>query len=96
MTKGLDHLLPCQHLLYVAIDFAEILLLAAEMEGRTLSEFSGHEHHHQRHHKHQEREGNGEHHHARKSNCDGDEGGEHHWNAAANHLTERIDIVRID
>ena len=95
MTEGLYHLLTGKHLLHIAVHGTQVMLLVLEIKGGTFTQLPGGKHHHTGHDQHQDGERQRQHYHTCEGGNDGDERGEHRWQTAAYHLTQRVHIVGI-
>ena len=96
MAEYLDDFLPCHHLLDIAVDTGEVLLLGAEERAGALAQLAGGYHHDDSHEDADEGQGDAQHDHRGEGGDDGDGGGEHLCQGGGDHLAQGVDIIGVD
>ena len=93
VAEDLDHTLAGHHLLNIAVDIGQSLLLHLEVTARPLAQCRGDPCHEQGHNKGHERQRNAQGNHAHEGDGDGDERVQGLWQTLVDHLAQGVDIV---
>ena len=96
VAEDLDYLFALHHLLNIAVDGAEVLLLPGEIVPGAAGELGGDQQHHRHHDQRDHRQRQAEDQHADKGDDDGDGGVDDLRNALADELAQGVHVVGVD